>query len=116
MRLLLQVGPPRLEKSPTTRHAPNDLVYYFLKLITNESPTTSGAPTTREEPNYKTCSQRPCALFFLKLMANERPTASGAPMAREEPNYKTCSQRPCSLVFEVDSEGEPDRPDNQIVE
>ena len=64
--------------------------------------TTSGAPVTREEPSYKTCSQRPC-LLFLDLITNESPTTSGAPTTREEPSYKTCSQRPCSLFFEVDN-------------
>ncbi len=63
MKVLLQVKHPRQEKSPTTRHAPNDLARYSSKFITDESTTTSGAPTTREEPNYKTCSQRPCSLF-----------------------------------------------------
>jgi hypothetical protein len=70
MRILLEVGHPRLEESLATRRAPNFLAQYFLTLITDEGPITSGAPTMR-------------------LRANENPNASGAPTAL---SYKPCSQ------------------------
>ncbi len=58
MRVLLQVEHPRQEKSPTTRHAPNDLALSFFE-VDNKSesyykrglPQQEKSPTTRASPN-----------------------------------------------------------------
>ncbi len=91
MKVLLQVGRPRQEKSSTTRYAPSDLAHCFVKLVPNASPVTSGrerrekSPTTRHDPDD-------LAHYVLNLITNEIPTPKGAPTTREEPNYKTFSQ------------------------
>jgi len=60
MRVLLQAEHPRHEKSPTTRHAPNDLAHYFLKSIANESPTGGAKATYR--PMCKEAAKKKVAL------------------------------------------------------
>ena len=62
MRVLLQAGRPQLTTT-----------WLFIFEVGRESPTTSGAPTTREEPNYKTCSQRPSSLS-VKVITEVTPT------------------------------------------
>jgi hypothetical protein len=63
-----------------------------LKLTTNEGPTTSGAPTTREEPNCRT-GGRPA-------LQNTREASDDKRGIRRQEETQTRTQTETSLRFE----------------